>query len=145
MFLKMCIFFDYGNVEFTLLDSLPIVIFTKQFLSWWCRIYIQCIFVIFCLRLVLSHPNMMNFSPYVLSKSEKLSEKVFRVNYSSLWMDHIRSWGAQMHLWGFYCHFPSCNKNGGSVVSVLSLTSSLMFHMHIDNEGLYMIIIQMGL
>lgn len=46
MFLKMCIFFDYANVEFTPVDSLPTIIFTKQLLSWWFRIYIQCIAVI---------------------------------------------------------------------------------------------------
>lgn len=140
MFLKMCIFFDYVNVEFTPLDSLPIVIFTKEL---W--IYIQCIVVISSASDLSCHIKYDELFTLSIVKVRKVVRKSVPHELFIALNDHIRSWGAQMHLWGFYCHFSSCNKNGGGVVSVLSLTSSLMFHMHIDNEGLYMIIIQLGL
>lgn len=64
--------FDYANV------SLPIVIFTKQLLS-----FLQVVQNLFTENFCdissasdLSHLNIMNFSPCVLSKSEKSEKSV---------------------------------------------------------------------
>jgi len=79
----MCIFLSL-NVR---LNSLPIVIFTKQLLSWWCRIYIKSIFVISSASDLSCHIQIWWTFHLMDCQSQKSCQKK-----CSTWIIHRHEW-----------------------------------------------------